>query len=600
MVTLLVKTLQRSRWFQIRQWLLSIAVSLLVHHPAALLASDPPQLELSPSSGTLATIFELSVISRTQEQISRPQLETTEDFKVSYAGQSSQIQIINGSASSEVRHLFRLTPSRVGELKTPRGEIYIGNQKHEITPLSVRVRQESPDRSKTDTKGTRDLVLSRELSDSTVYIGQQLNSKLILESAFNIQQGSFDELTYDQFWKEDLPRPTPQVIERNGQKRFTHQIQHALYPLKAGELTIPPSTLQLRLERPRSLSSRFPFFDSGFFQMTQIEETSVSSNATPIRVLPLPPLPSNMQSGAAHPHIPVGELSVALGLNTDQIAVGESKTITITLESDGNIRPIDELQLQIPTEISVYADTPKDSNTTTDGRVLMKRTFRFSLVPKKEGSFQIPGVAIRFFNPRTKQYDWARTRDIYLTAYQSSHLEERKETPSTNIKDMTLVESGSSQERIVYRFEEETLLERLSRSISLSLALFSASMVILLIAGVYALYRLRKPSPLDTSPLVLPTHSRHPLQLREDFITLLSSALGAPARESYRGYQLEREIESSIQDMELRTLLLRHLERLDAASYGTHSSDEVEQDHEALSEQSQYLLEQVSQRLTKR
>jgi len=229
----------------------------------------------------------------------------------------------------------------------------------------------------------------------------------------------------------------------------------------------------------------------------------------------------------------------------------------------------------------------------------MKRTFRFSLVPKKEGSFQIPGVAIRFFNPRTKQYDWARTRDIYLTAYQSSHLEERKETPSTNIKDMTLVESEPFQERIVYRFEEETLLERLSRSISLSLALFSASMVILLFAGVYALYRLRKPSPLEKSPLVLPTHSRHPLQLREDFITLLSSALGAPARESYRGYQLEREIESSIQDMELRTLLLRHLERLDAASYGTHSSDEVEQDHEALSEQSQYLLEQVSQRLKK-
>ena len=574
-------------------------IGLFAYFPLSLSASEPPQLELSPNSGTIATIFELSVISRSPEQTSRPQLEASEDFTVSYAGQSSQIQIVNGSASSEIRHLFRLTPNKIGDLKTPRGVIYVGKQQHEIMPLSVRVRKEPQEKTARQGTETRDITLSRELSESSVYIGQQLNSTLTLDSLFNVRQGSFDELTYDQFWKEDLPRTAPQVIERNGRRRFVHQIQHALFPLKAGELTIPPAILQLQIERPRSSSNRFSFFDSGFFQMSRIEETSVSSGATPIRVLPLPPLPSNMEGAVSHPHIPVGDLSVSLGLNTDPITVGESKTITVTVASDGNIRPIDELQLQIPSSISAYPDTPSDSKEMNGDGVLMKRTFRISLVPKKEGAFEIPGVALRFFNPRTAQYAWARTRDIQLTVHKNKDLNIQREVPPTNGEEVDLTESERSLEQVVYRFEEESTLERLSRSISLSLALFSASMVILLLAGIYALYRLRRPV-IETGAVLFPTHVGHPLQLREDFIRSLSSALGAPAGESYRGYQLEREIEAALQDTELRTLLLRHLERLDAASYGSYGTDDSQQELSVLSEQSQYLLEQVAQRSTKR
>jgi hypothetical protein len=306
-----------------------------------------------------------------------------------------------------------------------------------------------------------------------------------------------------------------------------------------------------------------------------------------------------MKGTASHPHIPVGELSISLGLNTEPITVGESKTITVTVESNGNVRPIDELQLRIPPSISVYSDTPNDSNEMSEDGVLMKRTFRVSLVPKKTGSFQIPGVALRFFNPRTKQYSWAQTRDIHLTVYENKDLDIQSEAPPTNEKEVALTESERSMERVVYRFEEESSLERLSRSISLSLALFSASMVILLIAGVYALYRLRRPV-IDRDTVLFSMHSRHPLQLREDFIRSLSTALGAPAGESYRGYQLERQIESALQDKELRTLLLRHLERLDAASYGTYRPDDGEQELRVLSEQSQQLIEQVAQRITNR
>jgi hypothetical protein len=45
---------------------------------------------------------------------------------------------------------------------------------------------------------------------------------------------------------------------------------------------------------------------------------------------------------------------------------------------------------------------------------------------------------------------------------------------------------------------------------------------------------------------------------------------------------------------------LRHLERLDAASYGSYGTDDSQQELSVLSEQSQYLLEQVAQRSTKR
>ena len=594
-----MKRQQKGRLYRNSQWAIYLLVALFTYVPLPLLASEPPQLELSPNSGTLSTIFDLSVISRSSEQTSRPQLEMSNDFTVSYAGQSSQIQIVNGRASSEIRHLFRLTPNKIGDLKTPRGVVYVGKQQHEILPLSVRVRKEPQEKTAREGAETRDITLSRELSKSSVYIGQQLNSTLTLDSVFNVRQGSFDDLTYDRFWKEDLPRTAPQILERNGRRRFVHQIQHALFPLRAGELTIPPATLQLQIERPRSSSNRFPFFDSGFFQMSRIEEASVTSGATPVRVLPLPPLPSDMEEVASHAHIPVGDLSVSLGLNTDPITVGESKTITVTVESDGNIRPIDELQLQIPSSISAYPDTPKDSNEMSGGTVRMTRTFRISLVPKKEGAFEIPGVALRFFNPRTEQYAWARTRDIRLTVYENKDLNIERDAPPSKEKEMDPKESERSQERVVYRFEEESFLERLSRSISLSLALFSASMVILLIAGVWFLYRLRRPA-IERDTVLFPTHIRHPLQLREDFIRSLSSALGAPAGDSYRGYQLEREIEAALQDQELRTLLLRHLERLDVASYGTDRADDRGQELRALSEQSQQLLEQVAQRSTKR
>ena len=558
-------------------------------------ATEPPQVYLSATSGSLEDIFELSVVSNSSGGVSQPRFEPSADFSVSYAGQSSQIQVVNGIATSEMRHLFLLKPKRIGELETPKGIIQIAGQAHEIASLPVRIDTRTKERGeKNSSNGDEQISLSRDLSRTSVYVGEQLISTLELSSDSKIHQGSFDELTYDQFWKEDLSRPRPEMRQRNGQTTYLHQIRHALFPLTPGSLVIPPAKLQLRVERKRPLSGRFSFFDSGFLRMSQIEDVTVISESTPLEVLPLPTLPESMSDGGAHPHIPVGEVAISLGLNTEPIEAGQSKTVTISIESDGNIRPIDKLSLDVPESISVYADTPVDTDISTTERFRMKRTYKLSLVPKKGGTFDIPGVAIRFFNPKLRQYAWAKTRDIRLIATSQPASAVLQGAPAERPRTREDIEQGESKERVIYRYREESLIERLSRSISLSLALFTASMVILLIFCVNAILRLRVKRPQQGTPSVLAGDFAHPLQLREHFIERLSSLLGAKDGESFRGYHLEQEIDSHILSEQLKIILSRHLERLDSASYGSEVDAGNQEELKHLLSESQSILNEVS------
>jgi hypothetical protein len=597
-----VRTLQRY---------ITIALSLILFITLATFPivsyaqSDEVQVELDPASGTVEDVFRYAIIVSGNEASSPPTLTPSEDFTAQYVGTSSNIEIINGATKSEVHYLFELTPRRAGTLKTPEGSVQVGGSTRIITPLNVPISRASGASSALQRQRQiqkQGVFLTRELSKKEVYEGEQLATTLKLYSKHTVAQGSFNELTYDDFWKENLGEPTAQTVRYSGEQYFLHQVSHALFPLRSGTLTIPPAALQLVVRMrgssvPRSLS-RFQLFDPDFFGMTQNKKLTVRSQPTRLTVKPLPAIPKALLSGLAHEHVAVGDLSVSLGYNTDSIELGESKTLTVTIQSTGNIRPIDKLTLKTPKWIKVYHDAPEEVVASHGSQFSLKKRFRLSLVPEKGGEVELPGITLLRFSPEKGEYERVTTRPIRFQV-KGPDLAPASDQPIGDAQGGVRGEIAGEQpaQQTLYRFEEEGLLEKFSRTLTLPVSLFLFTVALLVVATIWLLVLLRRryvESGLRTPAKNDLQRAATALELREAFIRELSAILGANHGESYRGYLLEQKLEEHIADQALRDSVTQHLDTLDSLSYGGSTPPE---ELGTLTTRSEVLIEHVREDL---
>ncbi|MCB0331076.1 MAG: BatD family protein, partial [Bdellovibrionales bacterium] len=523
----------------------------------------------------------------------------SEDFTSSYSGSSSNIQIVNGQTTSQVSYMFNLTPKRAGTLRTPTGTIEIDGQLKTIKPLTVPITVHHSQQPTSSSPGTplKDVYLVRDLSKNKVFEGEQLITTLKLYSRLRVTRGSFDSFAYDGFWKENLGEPRVRTIRNNGKPIALHEVQHALFPLQSGDIELPPAILKLTVQEPMKSGpmSGFRLFDPDFFGMTRTKEITVRSEPTTLQVLPLPPVPENLRGARSHEQIVVGDLSLSLGVDTDSVTLGEGKTVVVNVESDGNIRPIDSLTLEIPKGMKIYNDTPEEVVALRGGRFFLKKRFRISLVPDHAGDYEIPGFSLLRFDPKAQKYELVKTRLIHFTVAPSPSGQTSLAPAEGGRETASPEQLGETSSQRVYRYQEETILEYLGRTISWSLSLFFFTLTLLLFGTFWVVKNTVFAPAVAASPRS--NHSgiertSNPLQLREEFVRDLSQLLDSSGnREVFRGYLLETKLQEQITEAALLTAITRHLDRLDAISYGSGANIDLHQLQELIKESKRLLKE---------
>ncbi len=255
-----------------------------------------------------------------------------------------------------------------------------------------------------------DIFIKASTSSLEAFQGEAIivTHKLYIKTqnrGYGIQRAVFDPS--EAFWSESLDlnhkNETSETV--NGKTYSVYTIkQTAFYPRKTGKLTIPKLNLTLRVRVPATV--RDPFW--GSYSTYKSKDVPLVSNDIVVKVKNLP----NARSSATEV---VGNFTVSSSLNKTETYVNEPVVLTVTFSGTGNLHHIsaDDLHIDFPADCDVTY--PKvTGNISAKGDIVSgSKTFKYTIIPRSEGTFLIPGITYQYYN-----YDSGNYQTITSQAYQ--------------------------------------------------------------------------------------------------------------------------------------------------------------------------------------
>ncbi len=558
--------------------------------PLLSFATPSIRTEITPKSGSVDDLFIFTVILEGAQRSGPPLLSGGNDFSLELLGSQTAVSIGSNGVDPKASYFYNLKPTREGELLTPSVEIDLGGQKLSAPPLKVQIRGKAQVGGATTPSaavGDSDRIYARQTAvPPAVYQGQQVVNTISLYTQFELPQFVIEDLGSDGFWQEPLVDDDRSTKMINGSEYMVVQVKKALFPLRSGNIQLPARKVRAKVPvRRRSMpGSGFDFFDDdifgGLFGVVDLKDIEILSNESSVEVLPLPPAPPEMQAALGSVPI-VGTTTLQLSYPPDAINVGESKTVVVTVVSTGNLKPLKSLPLTPPPGIKIYEERPESRTDRSHTQLVTYHTFRYSVVPLKPGLIRIPGVQLAFFDPQKKAYSLAKTADIAFPVRGEAVAGIDATPPHSNASAHTpgAASTPGNQPRLVptlppipvgppLRYEEPTPLERLSKQVSLQMALLIFSACLALAVVVLVASRLSSKrafsSTLSTSDVDRSTSTR---EVEVGLRRLAASRLNGVREESSLD-EIRSMVGKQVADRDLALAIRSLLDDLEVLQYG--------------------------------
>ena len=393
---------------------------------------------------TLEDSIQLSVTIKGTQNTPPPELPSLPNFRITSGGTSSSTQIVNMERSISITHNYRLTPMNIGQFKIGPARIRANKKVYVTQPINILVKKStSPIQI-----GNRPVFLESAVSKKEAYVGEQLIYSFKL---FNrVEAKNFDlnmPFGASYFQKEELGKAKSYQSVVNGIQYHVQEISVALFPIKTGKAEIPPASLEFDIyHRPQNRSNRGPlsqFFNDPFFsQGTRAEHKVLRTKPISIEVLPLPEKgkPEDLKNI-------IGNFNIVSNLGKDDLEVGDTTTLTITVSGNGNLRGVSFPEPDLKKLFKVYPDQPEFNQTVIGNQITGKKVFKFALVPLKPGAAKLPAFTFSYFDPTIKDYRQAQTHPIEINV-----------RPSSSQETLNLVQSNSPG-NVITKPEIEILAE---------------------------------------------------------------------------------------------------------------------------------------------
>ncbi len=251
------------------------------------------------------------------------------------------------------------------------------------------------------------------LSTREVYVGQPITGTLKLFTRTSLS--GINDLRYPDFkgfLREDVETPPLRNLESeviDGVQYGTGVLQKfILYPQISGDIRIDPVEITAMVQQRSNV--RDPFFDDpffeGFFSGVSTVPQKVTTQPVTIRVRPLPaPRPVDF-------HGAVGSFGLSSSLSATEAEVNDAITLTVTLKGSGNLNLAGEPLINFPQGIEKY--DPKIT-VKSSGSASGSKTFEYLLIPRNNGSFDLPPVSYTVFDPHQEKYVTLRTGGYSVT-----------------------------------------------------------------------------------------------------------------------------------------------------------------------------------------
>ncbi|QTA81278.1 Aerotolerance-related protein domain-containing protein [Desulfonema limicola] len=345
------------------------------------------------------------------------------DFKVVSRGTTSSIKMINTSFSQEIIYKYSLIPVKEGKLVIPPLPVKSDGKTYQTQAIDILVSENT----QTSQEGTREVFVTAEVSNTSPFEGQQFIYTFKFFQSVQITNARLQQPEFSGLTSAEIEKRKTYNTVISGREYHVTELNYILVPLKPGQITIEPALLSCDIVK-RS-SRRRGFFDDPFFNRN-LESRVYKTQALNIDVQPLPAYEGEgMFSGL------VGSFDISSEIENHEINVGDSVTLSITIQGTGNIMDAEEPEIQVSDAFKTYKDTPEEAVQMDNTGYFGKKIFRMALVPVKPGEFTLPPVSLVYFNTAAGKYEFKKTREINL-----------KVNPSKE-KDSLEVYSAPSEEK---------------------------------------------------------------------------------------------------------------------------------------------------------
>ncbi len=339
------------------------------------------------------------------------------DFKVISRGSSTNMQFVNGRSHRETAYRFLLIPRAKGRLRIPPLKVQSNGAVYHTQPVTITVSEQpanGPD------SASRDVFVEAQISNRTPYVGQQITFTFRLFNAVHIADAGLQPPGFEGFTAKEVKdrRTYRKVI--NGREFAVIEVYYVLVPLTPGAVTIDAVLLQANIERPsnhnRRRSAFDRFFDDPFFNRGATERHTFQTKAIQIQVRPLPPLDKGQRFSGL-----VGRFELKADLDPSELKVGDSATLAITIQGEGNIMDAQAIALDLPSTLKAYADSPEEKIALNPTGYRGQKTFRTALVPVQAGPVVLPPVQLTYFDVAQNSYQTLSATLPALTIATADH-----------------------------------------------------------------------------------------------------------------------------------------------------------------------------------
>jgi hypothetical protein len=375
--------------------------------------------------------------------------------------QSSSFSNINGNTTTNISFTFYLQPKAIGRFTIPAAsanadgkqiesnaliiDVVRTNQVQQpaATPLDPLMQDDEPNYAAPQQKKisrkkpiTVDQIKNKifarvDIDKQKVYQGQQVTacynvySQLPLEAAFR-------KLTSpDGCWSQDYtnninPQQCERVMENGKEYRKYTLRKTALFPSKAGTITIPPVTIQANVdtEQDKIPNTEEETFIGNMlnqiFNNTQTEKIPIELETKAVTIeakeLPTNEFVSNN----------IGVFTLEGNINKTEMMDNETAELTLVVKGTGNIKFISAPKIDIPGDFEKTEPILFDTLTNTDDAIAGYKIFKYYLTPRNSGDLYIPQSTFTFFNTNTNQYQTIQTPAYNIKVKSSNKLLKRK------------------------------------------------------------------------------------------------------------------------------------------------------------------------------
>lgn len=248
----------------------------------------------------------------------------------------------------------------------------------------------------------RRLFVRYRLNKAEAYLGEQVLMDLEIFAApgqgFSVEDiGAPPEL--DGFWKEIVDRPQRLKRRRTtvgGRPYDVYRVwRMAMFPLAAGEKTIPPNAITFSMGRS--------LFGSG----RRIRRRPLPAKLE-VKPLPTEGRPADFSNNN------IGQFALKASVDHDKVPAGKAVLLSIELSGRGNVTNARLPEIGQIDGFRVFPPTVKDEPTLSSSGVKGKKVAEILLMPTKGGRLEIPSFSMTIFDPDVGEYRLLSTRSIRI------------------------------------------------------------------------------------------------------------------------------------------------------------------------------------------